>query len=234
MFLRTKNLGYTYPGNRQAVLQEINLCFQAGEIVAIVGDNGCGKTTLTKLLVGILKPGTGRICLSGNDIGKMSLAEIGRQIGYVFQDPSQQIFCASVEDEIVYGLSNLGLEREEIERRINYYLDYFELSGYRKIFPQSLSQGEKQRLMLVAILAMHPRYVILDEPTTGLDPYRRKLLGDCLLRIKADGYGVIFASHQAKFIETYADKVIRLEDGRAINAQRGKKRCETLTPAVNC
>lgn len=234
MFLETKNLGYTYPGNRQAVLREINLAFQPGEIVAIVGDNGCGKTTLTKLLVGILRPGTGRVCLSGNDIGKMSLAEIGRQIGYVFQNPAQQIFCTSVEKEVAYGLTNLGLSREEIESRINYYLDYFELSGYRKTFPQSLSQGEKQRLMLAAILAMHPRYVILDEPATGLDIYRCKLLGDYLLRIKADGYGVIFVSHQAKFVETYADKVIRLEDGRAIDDQRGKKRCETLIPAVNC
>ncbi len=232
--METENLGYTYPGNRQAVMQKINLCFKPGEIVALVGDNGCGKTTLTKLLVGILRPSTGCVCLGGNDIRKMSLAEIGRQIGYVFQNPSQQLFCTSVENEVAYGLTNMGLSQEEIESRINYYLDYFELSGYRKNFPQNLSQGEKQRLMLAAILAAHPRYVILDEPTAGLDPYRRELLGDYLLRIKADGYGVIFVSHQTKFIETYADWVIRLEDGRAIEDQRGRKRCETLISAVNC
>ena len=234
MLLETKNLGFTYPRSQQAVLQEVNVCFKPGEIVALVGENGCGKTTLTKLLVGILRPSTGRICLSGSDIRKMSLAEIGRQIGYVFQNPAQQIFCTSVENEVAYGLTNMGLDREEIESRIDYYLDYFELSGYRKAFPQNLSQGEKQRLMLAVILAMHPRYVILDEPTAGLDLYRRKLLGDYLLRIKADGYGVIFVSHQTKFIETYADWVIRLEDGRAIEDQRGRERCETLIPAVNC
>jgi len=219
MCLETQKLAYTYPGSRQELLHDLNVCFRPGEIVAITGDNGCGKTTLTKLLVGILKPKTGRICLAGNDIAGMSLAEIGRRVAYVFQNPSQQIFCTTVEEEIAYGLINMGLDREEIEIRINYYLDYFEMSDYRQTFPLSLSQGEKQRLMLAAILAMHPRYVILDEPTTGLDIYRRKLLGDYLLRIKEDGYGVIFVSHQAKFVDTYADRVIRIEDGRLSDAQ---------------
>ncbi|MDD3269715.1 MAG: ABC transporter ATP-binding protein [Syntrophomonadaceae bacterium] len=214
MLLETQDLAYTYPAGKQEILHEINIRFRPGEIAAITGDNGCGKTTLTKLLVGILRPGTGRICLGGNDIAAMSLAEIGRQIAYVFQNPAQQIFCTSVEQEIGYGLKNLGLGRNEIEQRISHYLDYFELSEYRQTFPLSLSQGEKQRLMLAAVLAMHPRYVILDEPTTGLDIYRRKLLGDYLLRIKKDGYGVIFVSHQVKFIKAYADRVIRIEDGR--------------------
>jgi len=214
MSLDTHELGYTYPGSGQAILHNVNIGFQPGEIVALTGDNGCGKTTLTKLLVGILRPGEGHICLDGNEIAMMSLAEIGRRVGYVFQNPSQQIFCPTVEDEIAYGLKNMGLGGAEIKSRIGYYLDYFELSEYRKTFPLSLSQGEKQRLMLAAILAMHPRYVILDEPTTGLDIYRRKLLGDYLLRIKKDGYGVIFVSHQGRFMETYADRIIRMEDGR--------------------
>lgn len=222
MFLETQNLGYTYPGSKQEILHKINVCFQPGEIVALVGDNGCGKTTLTKLLVGILRPSTGRICLAGNDIAEMSLAEIGRQIGYVFQNPSQQIFCTSVEREIAYGLRNLGLNRDEIECRIGFYLNYFELSEYRQTFPLSLSQGEKQRLMLAAILALEPRFVILDEPSTGLDIYRRKLLGNYLLRIKEDGHGVIFVSHQAKFIDTYADRVIHIEDGQAIEVKGSK------------
>ncbi|MEN6347932.1 MAG: ABC transporter ATP-binding protein [Syntrophomonas sp.] len=221
MFLETQNLYYTYPGSRQEILHDLNIRFRTGEIAAITGCNGCGKTTLTKLLVGILKPRAGCVCLEGDDIAPMSLAEIGRRIGYVFQNPAQQIFCTSVEDEVAYGLKNLGLGTDEVKSRVNYYLNYFELSGYSQTFPQSLSQGEKQRLMLAAILAMHPHFVILDEPTTGLDIYRRKLLGDYLLRIKEDGYGVIFVSHQIKFIETYADKVIYLEDGRAVDNQKG-------------
>lgn len=91
----------------------------------------------------------------------------------------------------------------------------------RQTFPLSLSQGEKQRLMLAAILAMHPHYVILDEPTTGLDIYRRKLLGDYLLKLKKDGYGVIFVSHQVQFIEAYADRIMGMEDGQVTLDQRG-------------
>ncbi len=219
--LETQNLSYTYPGSRQEILHDLNLCFRPGEIVALTGDNGCGKTTLIKLLVGILRPNVGRICLGDQDMAALSLAEIGRQIGYVFQNPAQQIFCTSVEKEIAYGLKNMGLAREEIASRVSYYLDYFELSAYRQTFPLSLSQGEKQRLMLAAVLAMQPHYVILDEPTTGLDIYRRQLLGDYLLQLKKDGYGVIFVSHQVQFIESYADRVIGLEDGRVSLDQAG-------------
>jgi energy-coupling factor transport system ATP-binding protein len=150
----------------------------------------------------------------------MSLAEIGRQVACVFQNPAQQVFCTTVEEEVAFGLKNMGLDREEIETRISSYLEYFELTEYRKTFPQSLSQGEKQRLMLAAVLAMHPRFLILDEPTTGLDIYRRKLLGDYLLRIREDGYGVIIISHQFKFIDTYADRVLHLEEGQISEEQR--------------
>ncbi len=222
MLLETHKLCYTYPGHKKEILHDLTVVFRSGEITALTGDNGCGKTTLTKLLTGMLRPRQGCVCIDGNDIAAMSLAEIGRQVAYVFQNPSQQIFCTTVEDEIAYGLNNMKLDRAEIERRISFYLDYFEMAAYRRTFPQSLSQGEKQRLMLAAILAMHPRYVILDEPTTGLDVYRRKLLGDYLLRIKEDGYGVIFVSHQDKFIATYADRVLCMENGTIFEDQRRK------------
>jgi energy-coupling factor transport system ATP-binding protein len=220
MLLKTLELRYAYPGNHKEILQGVTVNFRAGEITALTGDNGCGKTTLLKLLAGILKPSAGRILIDGKDTAAMSLAEIGRQVACVFQNPAQQVFCTTVEEEVAFGLKNMGLDREEIETRISSYLEYFELTEYRKTFPQSLSQGEKQRLMLAAVLAMHPRFLILDEPTTGLDIYRRKLLGDYLLRIREDGYGVIIISHQFKFIDTYADRVLHLEEGQISEEQR--------------
>lgn len=220
MLLTVQNLSYTYPGSKREILHNIDVAFQPGEIVALVGDNGSGKTTLTKLLVGILKPCSDQIYLGDNDITAMSLAEIGRHLGCVFQNPAQQIFCTSVEKEIAYGLKNQGLDRDEIESRVSYYLDYFELSQYRQTFPLSLSQGEKQRVMLAAILALRPSYVILDEPGTGLDIYRRRLLGEYLLKIKAEGKGVIFVSHQEKFVNQYADRVIQLKAGQVFEVQR--------------
>ncbi len=220
MSLDVQGVFFSYPKEEKKILRNIHVCFRTGEIVAIVGANGSGKTTLTKLLVGVLRPSIGKIYVDDHDFDKMSIAEIGRHIGYVFQNPSQQIFCTSVQEEISYGLKNLKIPEEEIVSRVDYYLDYFQLSSYKQKFPLHLSQGEKQRLMLAAILAIHPRYVILDEPTTGLDVYRKKLLGDYLLKIKADGCGVIFVSHEKNFVKKYADRVILLEGG-IIASERG-------------
>jgi energy-coupling factor transport system ATP-binding protein len=221
MSLEVEGIFFSYPKEEKQILQNIHISFRTGEIVAIVGANGSGKTTLTKLLVGVLRPSIGKIYVEGHDLDQMSIAEIGRYIGYVFQNPSQQIFCTSVQEEISYGLKNLRMHEEEIDSRVDYYLNYFQLSSYKQKFPLYLSQGEKQRLILAVILAMHPRYIILDEPTTGLDVYRRKLLGDYLLKIKADGCGVIFVSHEKKFVQTYADRIIFLKDG-VIVSERGE------------
>ncbi len=181
-------------------------------ITALVGPSGCGKTTLTKILMGLLKPCGGRVMLDGEDLSQLSLAQIGRRMGYVMQNPAQQLFCTSIREEVEYGLRNLDLSREEIQERASEYLAYFHLDEYEERFPFELSGGEKQRLVLAAVLAMQPKFLILDEPTAALDVYRRSLLGRRLRKIKHGlGCGVLIVSHDMDFIKTYCDRIVKME-----------------------
>lgn len=223
MDLKVEELFYTYPGSEKPVLRGLSAMLAEGEITALTGMNGCGKTTLLKNIVGILKPDSGRILLGDQELTAFTIAMIGREIGCLLQNPSCQLFCTTVEEEMAYGLRNLGCSQAEIEEKTSYYLDYFQLSHYRKQFPHHLSQGEKQRLVLAAVLAMEPGFVLLDEPTSSLDVFRRRLLGNYLLNMKANGKGVVLISHDMEFIERYADRVLTLDEGVIAEIRRRSK-----------
>lgn len=213
-FLELKQIGFSYPGKRLAVLSEINLSFEREGITAIIGPNGCGKTTLTKVMTGILPPSSGKVYLEGRCLQEYSLAQVGRHIGYVFQNPDQQLFCSSVAEEIGFGLSHRGMAPSAIREKVDYYLDYFELSSYRQVFPMNLSYGEKQRLVIAAVLASEPGFLILDEPTAGLDAYRKKLLAEQLYKVARLGNGIVMVSHDTAFVNQVAGRVIVLGNGR--------------------
>jgi energy-coupling factor transport system ATP-binding protein len=183
--------------------------FQRGEIVAVSGKNGCGKTTLTKLLTGVLQPSEGSIRIDGSNTAEMDLFLIGRRIGYVFQNPNRQLFCDTVYNEIAYGLRNLGLSEEQIKEKAEQNLKYFDLQRYRDIYPGKLSHGEKQRLAIAAVLALGTDYLLLDEPTTGLDIRRRRELGDLLQKLRQEtNCGIVFISHEAGFISRFSDREV--------------------------
>lgn len=201
-----KDVTFSYPQTKKQILQSLSTEFSAGECVAVTGRNGCGKTTLIQLMCGILRPTFGSILIDGKDTVSLSLFEIGQQIGCVFQDPSRQLFCESVEEEIRFGLSAMGLEEEEIRARTEKYLTFFRLGHRRNAFPGLLSQGEKQRTVLAAVLAMGTKYILLDEPTSGLDMEGRKELGNLLRELCENSHGVIFVSHEQAFIDTYATR----------------------------
>lgn len=201
-----QRVDYAYTRSAPLVLDGFSASFPARAVTAITGGNGCGKTTLTRLMIGIGRPLSGRVLVEGVDIAPLSLAEIGRRVGYVYQNPSQQLFCTSVRDEMAYGLRNLGLDDDEVARRTDHYLELFDLADRLDTFPLSLSHGEKQRLMLAVVLSMRPAFVVLDEPTTGLDVVRRRALGGSLRRIAdGDGCGVVIVSHERGFVARYAD-----------------------------
>jgi len=205
--INVENIAYKYPKSGEPVFSDFSAQFAPGEITAVTGKNGSGKTTLTKLLAGIIRPSAGRVTIDGLDTAGMNLFEIGQRIGYVFQNPNRQLFCDTVFNEVAYGLHNIGMDETAVPQTVENYLEFFGLSRYRSMFPGKLSLGEKQRLVLAAVLALGTDYLVLDEPTGGLDVRRRREFGDMLVNLRYElDRGIILVSHDAGFITRYADR----------------------------
>lgn len=200
-------------GNDHCLINDLSLSLFKGETVALVGPNGAGKTTLGKLLTGILKPHSGSLTLFGEN-GDLPLSQIGQKVGYSFQNPEQQLIAASVEEEIGFGLKYRGANADHISRITNALLHLFELEHLRHSFPLNLSWGEKRRLVLAASLALEPEYLILDEPTTGLDEERIKMLNMVLGRLQARKIGMLLISHNRSFVEHNAQRILHMDKGK--------------------
>lgn len=215
---QVESIAFSYPrrGGRYEsfangpLLENISFQLARDEFTVLMGDNGSGKTTLGKLLLGILKPDAGRILLENEDIAGKSLANIAKRVGYLFQDPSRQLFGTSVYDDLAFPLRIKGLSEDEIKTTIQPMLDELDLAHLHGRPPYLLSQGEKQRVALAGILLNGAEYLVLDEPTTALDPERKKTLGELLLRLKKRGVGILMIGHDQKFVQTYADRCLRL------------------------
>ncbi len=204
-------VGFRYPRAPEPVFHGLSASFSAGGITAITGPNGCGKTTLVKLVTGVERPTAGHIAIDGERTEGLSLARIGRLAGCVLQNPSRQLFCTSVAEEVAFGLREMRLPEEEVEERARRALHAFGLLELSQQLPATLSHGQKQRLMLAAVLALRPPYLVLDEPTTGLDLVRRRELGERLKRLAhEDGCGIVLVSHERRFVSRYADEELAL------------------------
>lgn len=202
---------YGYPNTREPILPGVSMSVERGELVALTGKNGCGKTTLTRLIVGMLRPGGGKIVIDDQDIAGMDLFEIGRRVGYIFQNPSRQLFCQTVREEIGFGLKNQGKDGEDTDEAVNGLLDLFRLRELEESFPGTLSFGEKQRTALAAVLAMGTDYLVLDEPTAGLDVKGRRELADMLTGLAGEkNCGILFVSHERDFITRCAAREVVL------------------------
>ncbi|MCI0516018.1 ATP-binding cassette domain-containing protein [candidate division KSB1 bacterium] len=173
----------TASGSSLPVLNGINLTIQPGESLALMGANGSGKTTLVRCLNGLIMPTSGKVVVDQLEPTNANLLfEIRKRVGLVFQNPENQIVSSTVEREIAFGLENIGMPRPEMQQIVETMLAQFDLIKYRKRPPHLLSGGEKQRLAIAAVLAMQPRYLILDEPTSLLDPLGREMILQMLQR----------------------------------------------------
>lgn len=184
---------------------------------AVMGENGSGKTTLGKLVAGILRPVCGCVFYNDVDIAGLKLGEIGRQVGYLFQEPSRQIFAPKPLEEIAMPLELRGecpKKSRELALRL---LEEFELSHIVDNTTFTLSRGEKQRLAIAAAMVMKPKYFVLDEPTTGLDKVRRKILANTLHKLQVDGMGILLISHDAEFVDMMNANVRHMKGGRFID-----------------
>ena len=183
---------------------------------AITGPNGSGKTTLGKLMTGILIPQKGSVFLDGRDLSMLTPGQTGRKIGYLFQNPDLQIFTLSVKEELLFTHRFLGDPGKDIEPEADRMLELFHLSDLKDHVPFNLSRGERQRLALAAVMMNGPGYLILDEPTTGLDNVRKKILLDILRKQLENGTGMSIISHDYDFIGELSDRIIEIDEGKLI------------------
>jgi energy-coupling factor transport system ATP-binding protein len=207
-----RELHHRYATGHQA-LAGVTLTIGQGDFVALVGRNGSGKTTLAKHLNGILAPTTGQVVLDGRPLTGLPLERVAERVGYVFQDPDHQLFAATVEEEVAFGPSNLGLSAGEVQTRVTEALAAVDLRA-RDADPFLLDKGARQRLAVAAVLAMRPAVLVLDEPTTGLDyPEQQRMLA-LLGRLHAAGRTIVVITHTPWVIAEHAERVVLLAGGR--------------------
>jgi len=202
------------------VLNGLNLKINSGEFISVMGSNGSGKTTLALCIKGILKPASGDIFVDGIDITDDKLSgQIRNNIGIVFQNPDNQFISTSVEREIAFGLENLGIPKDEMHNRISEQIDKFQIGKVKMNSPETLSGGEKQKIALASVLITNPKYLILDEATSYLDPAERKnlisfLKSEFLLK-KNKGFTIIFIT-QYPYEALISQRLIIMDRGRIV------------------
>jgi energy-coupling factor transporter ATPase len=214
--IEIENLVYTYDHGLPPVLDGIRLCIAEGEYLALIGPNGCGKTTLARHLNGLLLPTSGAVLVDGADTGaKRNLPGIRQRVGMVFQNPENQIVGTTVEEDVAFGPGNLGRPPRQIRALVDEALALVDLAGYESRHPHTLSGGEKQLLALAGILSMTPRYVILDEPTSSLDPASKEKVLSIVRTLNHRGIAIIHITHTLADVIS-ADRVVAMDKGRVV------------------
>jgi energy-coupling factor transport system ATP-binding protein len=210
-----EDVQYSYDGIYTA-LQGVSLQIEKGERVAIMGTNGAGKTTLIKHMNGLLRPQQGRVIVDGIDAKSLSIAELSRTVGLVWQNPDHQLFLDSVRKEIEFGLKNLGFTTEEAEEKCVRTLQNLDLEGFAERSPFALSGGERKRVALATVLATEPQVLALDEPTIGQDAHQKELLARMLINLNERGRTVIVVTHDVEFVIENFPRTIAMAEGRIV------------------
>jgi energy-coupling factor transport system ATP-binding protein len=217
--IQVEGVGFQYDSGAPALapaLAAVSLTICPGEFIAMIGQNGSGKTTLAKHLNGLLTPTTGRVLLLGRDLRELRITQVAAEVGYVFQNPDHQIFAATVHDEVAFGPRNFGLRSAEIDERVSDALQAVGLSGLEAEDPFLLSKGHRQRLAVASVLALHPRVLILDEPTTGLDYAEQRRMMDLLARLHDGGLTILMITHSPWVVAEYAQRGVLMAGGRLL------------------
>lgn len=219
--IRFENVTFGYHAEEQTsermILQSFDLSVAPGEFVAILGRNGCGKSTIAKLANGILEPDAGRITVNGLDtMQEENHREIRKTCGLVFQNPDNQIVATIVEEDVAFGPENLGVPPAEIRERVDRALQSVGMYDYRKKEPHKLSGGQKQRVAIAGVLAMNPRCIILDEATAMLDPQGRREVMNTVMKLNREiGITILFITHYMEEA-AMADRIIVMNDGQVM------------------
>jgi len=213
--LHVDELSFTYPDGRTA-LSDVTLTVENGESVALMGENGAGKTTLIKHFNGLLLPTSGRVLVDGVDTRHAHTTDLARKVGLVFQNPYQQLFAQTVAEEIMLGLQPDADAPSDIQARVQHLLATLHLQGLEERHPLSLSEGERKRLALAAVLATDPSILVLDEPTLGQDGREKASLEALVLRVQSQGKSIIIATHDIDFACSCRQRIVLMNKGHVL------------------
>ncbi|MHA1596601.1 MAG: energy-coupling factor ABC transporter ATP-binding protein [Candidatus Asgardarchaeia archaeon] len=220
--IEVNDVWYKY-GDGTIALRGVSVEVREGEMMALMGPTGAGKTTLAKHMNGLLKPNKGYVVVDGMDTREHSVAEIARKVGYVFQNPDNFLFAETVEEELYFTLKNLGFPSHEFQSRITNTLRRLNIEKLRNRSPFSLSGGERRRVALAAVLCAEPQYLILDEPTVGQDFIEKNRLFSILKDIEGEGKSVLVITHDIEFVCERMKKVAIISEGRILKVGRTKE-----------
>ena len=207
--LDVQGLAYAYPDGHQALFG-VDLAVHAGERVALLGPNGAGKTTLVLHLNGILAAGTGSVSVSGIPVGKDTLREVRRRVGIVFQDPDDQLFLGTVRQDVAFGPANLGVKGAELDALVMHALERVGMADFVDRPPHHLSFGQRRRVAIATVLAMDPEILVLDEPSSNLDPASRRELAEILTSLDVT---VLMVTHDLPYALELCPRSVVLSDG---------------------
>lgn len=221
--LEIKNVTYKYPIGKENVLDGISFSIEKGEFVSIIGKNGSGKTTLCNILRGLI-PHThggkisGQVLYEGKSFEEIGMGELSRLIGFVFQNPFIQISGVkeTVFEEIAYGLENLGVEREEIISRVTEMIKLLKIEDLKDKHPAQLSGGQRQRIALASVLVMEPEVLVIDEPTSQLDPQGSQEVFEIIELMKKKNKTIILVEHKMDLIAEFSDRIILIDDKKVV------------------
>jgi len=220
--IETKNLTYTYPGATKPSIRDVSIKIEKGEFALITGPSGCGKTTLCRCFNGLIPHFyqgelKGEITVAGLRVTEHQIYELATHVGLVFQNPENQLFALSVEKDVAFGLENLGIPREEIRKRVDWALKLTGIYELRDRTPTELSGGQQQRVAIASVLAMQPEVIVLDEPTSFLDPLGAKKIFEVIYELNRKlGITIVLVEHRLDLTAKYADHIIIMDDGRVV------------------
>ena len=210
--IKLEDISFTY--KNKLALDKVNVHIKEGECIAIIGPNGSGKSTFLKLLNAIIFPSKGKYIFDKVEINENYLKDnkilklFHKRLGFVFQNSDTQLFCSTVFEEIAFGLMQMELPEEEVNKRVNDCLKLLNIDKLKEEHPYNLSGGEKKRVAIASVLAMNPEIIILDEPMNGIDPKGKKFLRDLLIALNKSGKTIICATHDFEYVEGIFNRAI--------------------------
>jgi energy-coupling factor transporter ATPase len=218
--VETGDLTYTYPGTSKQSIKNVSIKIEKGQFVLITGPSGCGKTTLCRCFNGLIPhfyqgEMTGTIQVAGLNVLDHQIYELAKHVGLVFQNPENQLFALSVEKDVAFGLENLGVPRDEMRKKVDWALQLTGIYDLRERAPHELSGGQQQRVAIASVLAMEPELIVLDEPTSFLDPLSAQRIFEVIHQLNRDlGITVVLVEHRLDLTAKYADHIIIMNEGK--------------------